>query len=200
MAYSSHPATSRSMPRTGNALTSAIGSAILKAIGWKIVGALPEEKKLIIIGGPHTSNMDFILAMGSMLSLNLKFSYMMKREAFRFPVASLFKWLGGVPIDRRAAKDVTTQMVDWFNENDNVWLGITPEGTRSKVKEFKKGYLRIAYAASVPVFMVGINTPAKEVVLDKVMPLTGDIDADNAAIREYMMSTYQGIRRRPPGA
>lgn len=182
------------MPQRGNALTRAIGRALLGAVGWRMTGALPNEKKLIIVGGPHTSNWDFYLAMAAMLALGLRFSYMMKKEAFQNPLGGLFRWLGGVEIDRKAARDVTVQMNDWFHSQDKAWLGITPEGTRGKVDKFKKGYLRIAQATGAPLFVVGINSPSKEIVLDKIWPLTGDQDADNDAIQAYMLSRFVGVR------
>jgi len=67
-------------PRMGNGLTRLIGDLILKSIGWTLTGELPNLKKAIIIGGPHTSNWDFILAMASMLSVGLKFSWIMKKS------------------------------------------------------------------------------------------------------------------------
>ena len=181
-------------PRMGNAVTRAIGSTIMWMIGWKITGQLPNEKKAIIIGAPHTSNWDFIIAMASMLSVGLHFSWMMKKEAFKGPFGALWKKMGGVPIDRHSKNDLTTQMADWFKANDNVWLGITPEGTRSKVDSFKKGYLRIAYAANVPVFIVGLDGKAKEVVLDKVWDLKFDTVIDNRNIKAYYDKTFVGIR------
>ena len=178
----------------GNAITRWIGAKILKMIGWKITGRLPDEKKAIIIGAPHTSNMDFIIAMGAMLSVGLRFSWMMKREAFFWPLGGLWKKMGGVPIDRSKKSDITAQMAEWFRDNDNVWLGITPEGTRSKVPAFKKGYLRVAYAANVPIFVVGINGATKEVVLDKVWNLTYDTEKDNKAIKRYYDKMFVGVR------
>ena len=159
-----------------------------------MVGKLPDEKKLIIIGAPHTSNLDFFLAMGCMLSVGLKFSFMMKKEAFFFPFGGLFKALGGIPIERSKKTNVTDQMAKWFNDNEKVWLGLTPEGTRSKTDGFKKGYLYIAQAANVPVCIIGVNGPTKEVFLDKVWPLTGDIDADNDAIEAYFDKTFTGVK------
>ena len=182
------------MPQRGNAFTRWLGSAILKLYGWKTTGALPNEKKLIVIGAPHTSNLDFLLAMATMLSLGLRFSYMMKREAFANPLGGLFTWLGGVSIDRETARDIPAQMADWFHSQDKAWLGITPEGTRSKVGKFKKGYLRIAEATGAPLFVIGINGPTKEIVFDKVWPLSGDLDADNEAIENYMFAHYIGVK------
>ncbi len=177
----------------GNAVTRWIGQSILRLIGWEIIGQLPNEKKVIIIGAPHTSNWDFIIAMASMLSVGLKFSYMMKKEAFIFPFKGLFKAMGGIPIDRSKKNNVVDQITEWFDANDNVMLGITPEGTRSKVESFRKGYLRMAYAAKVPVFIIGLDGINKKVVLDKLWELTGDIEVDNENIKNYVHTTYRGI-------
>ena len=180
-------------PRMGNRLTRWIGDIILKSMGWTLVGKLPNLKKAIIIGGPHTSNWDLFLAMGSMLSVGLKFSWMMKKEAFFWPLGPLWKKLGGIPIDRGAKIDFIGQLKDFFETQDKVWLGITPEGTRSKVERYKTGYLRIAKGVGVPLFIVGIDSVNKRVVLDKIWEPTGEIEAENAAIKSYIESHYTGV-------
>jgi len=185
---------SPSTPRMGNAVTRWIGQSILDLMGWKITGRLPDEKKVIVIGAPHTSNWDLIIAMTSMLAVGLRFSWMMKKEAFFWPFGPLWKALGGIPIDRSKKSNVTEQMADWLNSNDNVWLGITPEGTRTKVKSYRKGYLRVAYAAEVPIFIIGLNGTTKEVVLDKIVPLTFNLEEDNRLIKEYIDERYSGVR------
>jgi len=180
-------------PRMGNALTRWIGDFILKSMGWTLHGELPNLKKAIIIGGPHTSNWDLFLAMGSMLSVGLKFSWMMKKEAFFWPLGGLWKALGGIPIDRGADIDVVGQVKSFFAESDKVWLGLTPKGTRSKVDRYKTGYLRMAKGVGVPLFIVGIDSVNKRVVLDKLWEPTGEIDVENAAIKTYIETNYVGI-------
>ena len=180
-------------PRMGNALTRWIGDFILKSMGWTLHGELPNLKKAIIIGGPHTSNWDLFLAMGSMLSVGLKFSWMMKKEAFFWPLGGLWKALGGIPIDRGADIDVVGQVKSFFAESDKVWLGLTPKGTRSKVERYKTGYLRMAKGIGVPLFIVGIDSVNKRVVLDKLWEPTGEIDVENAAIKTYIETNYVGI-------
>jgi len=181
-------------PKTGNAFTRAFAGWVLKALGWKVTGQLPNVKKCIFIGAPHTSNWDLIIALASMQYVGLKCSWMMKKEAFFWPLGGLFKKLGGIPIERRKKTDITQQITEWFASNDNVWLGITPEGTRSKVDSFKKGYLRMAYAAGVPVLLIAINAKTKEVVIDKLWELTFDTDLDNRKIKAYYDKNYVGIR------
>ena len=180
-------------PRMGNALTRWIGDIILGAMGWTLEGKLPDRKQAIIIGGPHTSNWDLILAMSSMLSVGLKFSWMMKKEAFFWPLGGLWKALGGIPIDRGAKIDVVGQVEAFFAAHDKVWLGLTPEGTRSKVERYKTGYLRIAKGLGVPLLIAGIDSVNKRVVLDKLWEPKSDIDTENAAIKSYIESNFIGI-------
>ena len=181
------------VPRIGNGLTRWLGDAILKMMGWTLTGKLPDRKQLIVIGGPHTSNWDLFLVIGTMLSLGLKFSWMMKKTAFFWPLGNIWKALGGIPIDRKAKTGMIDQMKARFERGDSIWLGITPEGTRSKVERYKTGYLRIAKGVGVPLFIVGIDSVNKRVVLDRLWDPTGEIDAENTAIKSYIESTYIGI-------
>lgn len=180
-------------PRMGNALTRRCGEMILKSMGWSIQGKLPDLKKVIVIGGPHTSNWDLFLVIGTMLSAGLKFSWMMKKEAFFWPLGPLWKALGGMPIDRKAKIGVIEQLKKTFETRDKVWLGITPDGTRAKVDRYKTGYLRLAKGLGVPLFIVGIDAENKCVILDKVWKPNGDIESENAAIKSYIESNYAGI-------
>ncbi|MEL7232366.1 MAG: 1-acyl-sn-glycerol-3-phosphate acyltransferase [Pseudomonadota bacterium] len=185
-------------PLAGNRFTRAIGAVIGHTIyflmRWKIVGNLPSKAKAIIVGGPHTSNWDLFLAMGAMLQKGLRFSWMMKSEAFKGPLGALWKSLGGIPIDRKDAKSVPEQMAAWFASVETGYLGITPEGTRKAVERYRSGFLRIAYASKVPVFVVGIDARTRTVHLDKLWPLTGDLETDITAIRDYIRANYSGIR------
>lgn len=182
------------MPTMGNGVTRWIGRSIMRMMGWTFKGKLPEEKKVIFIGAPHTSNWDLIIALSAMMSVSLKCSWMMKKQAFFWPLGGLWKALGGVPIDRSSKNNITDQMVDWFNSNEKAWLGITPEGTRSKVDSYKRGYLRMAYAAGVPIFIIALNGPTKEVVLDRLWKLTFDTDKDNRMIKAHYDKSFKGVK------
>jgi len=178
-------------PHKGNRITRAIGRGLMRLLGWKMDGQLPNCPKLIIAAAPHTSNWDFIIAMLGVLSVGLKASYLMKKEAFFWPFSGLFKWLGGVPVERSQAGGLVESLVSWFASHDKAWLLITPEGTRKKVDKYKTGFLRVAEEASVPVMLVSWDYPTKRLVLEKVWTLTGDYDADCAAIRQYLTNRYQ---------
>ena len=163
-------------PRMGNAITRAIGSGLLKLFGWKIEGVLPNEPKVILVGEPHTSNWDFILIMCAAQAVGFRMSYIMKKEAFFWPLAGFFKWMGGLPIERKKGKDSLAQIKTHIEAQDNIFLAITPSGSRSATDAYKKGYLHLAAAAEVPLFLIGIDGENKALVLDKLVDISGDMN------------------------
>lgn len=181
------------MPRTGNNWLMKFGRFLLRLQGWKITGTLPNEPKVVVIFAPHTSNWDFTILASVWLGLDLKISYMMKKEAFFWPFSGFFKKIGGIPIDRTQSTDVVGQMVNWYRNHDECWLGITPEGTRSKVDYWKNGFMRIAHEASVPIMLVGIDATKNEIIVDKVVHTSGDHETQVEELRQYMNDKFIGI-------
>ncbi len=179
------------VPRTSSGFGSWLGNRVLKLLGWRVRGEVPNCKKLVIIAAPHTSNWDFIIAMSVKLALRLYANWMMKKEAFVWPLGGIWKNMGGIPIDRQSPKGISDQIVEWYQTHDQVWVGITPEGTRKKVEKWKTGFLRIAEAAQVPVLIVAWDYPSKSVVFDSLYEVTGDMDADLEEIQQRF-SQYSG--------
>jgi 1-acyl-sn-glycerol-3-phosphate acyltransferase len=169
------------------------GHWVLRMMGWKLSGQLPNEPKLLVVLSPHTSNWDFILAVAILLALNLRISFLMKKEAFFWPFKAMFMSFGAIPIDRDEARDVVGQAAGWYADHEQVWLGITPEGTRSRVHSWKTGFLRIAHRAEVPIMLVGVNAKTKSVVIDKVIWAAGDYETQAEEIRQYMNNKFIGI-------
>ena len=106
----------------------------------------------------------------------------------------LFRAIGGYPVDRgKGGKAVVEQLSQYIRETDKVCVGFPPEGTRSLVEKYKTGFLRVAYAAEVPVFICAFDGPNKHVVLDRLFPLTGDMETDAKAIKDYVDATWTGV-------
>jgi 1-acyl-sn-glycerol-3-phosphate acyltransferase len=97
-------------------------------------------------------------------------------------------WLGGISIDRRKAGNTVEQMRVNYEQRDNLELIITPEGTRSKVREWKSGFYRIAKAANVPIVPAAVHAPEKVVIIGDPFYPTGDYEADLAEILKF----YEG--------
>lgn len=180
------------LPRKGNGLSRWVGRRLLRLLGWRIEGALPNCPRMVVAAGPHTSNWDFIIAMAVILALGIRVNYLMKKEAFIWPLSHVYVWLGGVPLDRRAKANTVEQMVSHYRRADKLWVVITPDGTRRKVDSWRTGFLHIAASAEVPVLVTAWDYARKVFVIDRVWPTTSDPVADAASVRHYVCSRFRG--------
>ena len=130
--------------------------------GWKL-GPVDgvDLPKCIVCVAPHTSNWDFIVGKLFYTSIGCNAGFLIKKEWFFFPFNLLFNWQGGVPVDRGKRTSVTDQMVERFKTSERFQLAVTPEGTRKRAKDWKKGFYFIALKANVPI-VVAINKIDKE--------------------------------------
>lgn len=167
---------------------------IVKVSGWRLLGEFPDVPKLILIGAPHSSYWDGVWGLLMKVGAGIDIGVMIKREVVEGPLGPIVRRFGMVPIDRKAATDVVSQMVDRFNAHERMWLGITPEGTRKKVDHWKSGFLRIARGANIPIQPLFIDYPTKTFTLGPLFHATDDPQADLANIRA-MFAPYRGKHR-----
>jgi 1-acyl-sn-glycerol-3-phosphate acyltransferase len=162
-----------------------LARSFLKLFGWDAVQGLPKFKKYVLIGAPHTSNWDFILAMLAALAIGLRFKWMAKNTLFKNPIAPVLKYFGGIPIDRTVRSSVIDRVAEMFNKSERLVIGITPEGTRSKTEFWKSGFYYIALSAKVPICFAYLDYDNKKVGIgDHIIP-SGDINTDMQIIRNF---------------
>ncbi|MBE1159588.1 1-acyl-sn-glycerol-3-phosphate acyltransferase [Dyella acidiphila] len=168
--------------------------SLLRLSGWRLLGQLPDVPKLIIIGAPHSSYWDGVWGLMMKIGLGININIMIKREVLDGPLGIILRPIGLIPINRSAALNVVGQMVQRFQQHDRMWLGITPEGTRKHVKQWKSGFLRIAHEANVPIQTLFIDYPSKTFTLGPVVQASDDPDADMSTIRA-LFRPYHGKHR-----
>src|SRR6056300_120145 len=135
---------------------------ILKLIGWRAINNLPHvPRKAVMIAAPHTSNWDFALFLLIVFALKVNLNVLIKHTIFIFPIGIFLRYCGAIPVDRRAAGARVTNTAKKFQENDDVLLLITPEGTRSARTEWKTGFYRISEAAGVPIVIAYVDVKKK---------------------------------------
>ena len=161
-----------------------LSNSIMRLIGWKVEGTLPNLPKYLIIGAPHTSNWDFLLFLATIFHLKVDARYMGKAELFHGPFGWFFYWCGGIPVDRKKSQGLVEQMVEACNNSDKFILTIAPEGTRHKVKEWKRGFYHIAKGAGIPIIMAKVDGKKKAMCVGEVFHLTEDMEADMLAIQD----------------
>jgi 1-acyl-sn-glycerol-3-phosphate acyltransferase len=164
-----------------------------RLFGWRVDGRIPDAPKFVIVGAPHTSNWDFIVFLGLALTLRGDFRFIGKAELFRSPLGGFFRWCGGYPVDRAKSQGLVDQMAEAFRANERFMLVITPEGTRSKVNEWKTGFYHIAKKAGVPILTGYVDSAAKTCGIGPAFNVTDDMEADIRSIKSFY-ADKTGIR------
>ncbi len=133
-------------------LLSWIGRCLYFLIGWSY-DPLPEywDKKSVVIGFPHTKNMDTFRALTYIKVAKVNARLLVKASWFFFPMSLLLKSLGGLPIKRNTASGFVGNVVNEFNKREALVLALVPEGTRKQVRTIKTGFWHIAKGANVPI-------------------------------------------------
>ena len=157
----------------------------LRVFGWRKEGQLPDIPKCVMIAAPHTSNWDLPVMLFFAFAFQTKLFFMVKDAVFRWPFGPLFRWLGGIPIDRTKPNGVVEQSIQAFRDNDELIMVVPPSGTRSKVRYWKTGFYHIANGAGVPIMLGFLDYRRKVGGVGPVVVPTGDIEADMQAVRAF---------------
>lgn len=147
-------------------------------------------RKSVICVAPHTSNWDFFIGKLFYNAVGKKSKFLIKKEWFVFPLNFIFRSMGGISINRGKSSSTTEYMTKEFSRYDTFHLAITPEGTRKKTSEWKKGFYYIALRAGVPIQVAYIDYVKKEVGIKTHFYPTGNAEGDIMSIR----AMYEGVK------
>lgn len=163
-----------------------IWGRILKRFGWSVEITAPRRDKCVICVAPHTSNIDFLLGISAYYSLGRKANFLMKEFWFFFPLNILLKAIGGIPVRKKGSGGkLTDAIIKQFGKQTYMNLAVTPEGTRSAQANWRTGFLRIAYAAKVPIQLGIINYKDKRIIVRDEFTPTGDIESDLQKVKDF---------------
>lgn len=180
---------------------SRVAQALVRGLGWRVdFAGLPTLQGVIVLY-PHTSNWDFVIALLLKWSVGIPVQFWSKDTLFRIPLfGAWLRWLGGVPVSRKAPQGVVAQMVALLQQKKSAgqyfWLALSPEGTRQRTAGWRSGFYRVALEADVPLGVAALDYSRKRLVLRDFMRLSGDEAADMAGIAQAL-GDCQGLR---PGA
>ncbi len=164
---------------------------LLPLFGWTLLDPPQRPLRAVVVGYPHTSNWDALYSQLGKLALGMDAHWVGKDNLFRWPFAGFLRWLGGIPVDRRAARGFVAQMAAQFAAQPDFLLVLAPEGTRKLTAGWKSGFYRIA---RVPLILTTVDYARREVGILAYLELSGDPDADVAAIAAH----YAGRQGRNP--
>lgn len=161
---------------------------IYRAKGWKLEGALPDARKFVIAGAPHTSNWDFVFFTGATHEMGIKPSFMGKHTLFRWPMKRFMEDMGGIPVDRRSRANYVEQVAAEFARRDELALVVAAEGSRTTDGTWKSGFYHIAQAAGVPIVPTWVCNATMRLGFGPALWPSGDYAADLARIAAYLRS------------
>lgn len=170
-------------------------TVLVRMLGWEIAGEVPSGiRKAVIIVAPHTSIWDFIYGRMAFWVLDLNVKFLINAKFFIAPLGWLLRKLGGFPVKYSKTTSLLRQIKQIYENNDSFLLVITPEGTRSLVNKWRKGFYQIATGSNLPIVMAYIDYKDKKGGLGPVLYPTGNYNKDLAEIEEF----YRHFHARHP--
>ena len=157
-------------------------------LGWKEEVTVPRHDKCIICVAPHTSNWDFLIAKLYYWAIGRSAGFLMKKEWFVWPLGVIFRSMGGIAVDRSRHGNLTDFLAEKASSSPVFELAITPEGTRSRCSQWKRGFYYIALKAGMPIQLYALDYAGKRIVGHVELQPTGDADADMRRIQTYYKS------------
>lgn len=169
----------------GKSVRRGLARAIVAVTPWK-PRIEPWPAKSIIIGAPHTSNLDAVMMVLIMWLAGRDFNFLVKDEVMKYPVLKqLVRGLGGIPVNRRNAAGVTDGVAHAAQAADTFTLCITPKGTRSQRDFWKSGFYRMAYENKLPITFGFVDSVTRTFGTGPTIEPTWDIGKDMDTIRAF---------------
>ncbi len=166
-----------------------ISKIIFWFTGWKVKGDYPREiKKAVLIAAPHTSNWDFLFSRAGLFIMKAPVRFIIKQEWVKGPIGFLLKKLGAIPVDRNAKNkslSFVDQVIDLYNQHDELIIMIAPEGTRKLVKKWRSGFYYMAMNAKIPILLGYLDYKNKLAGVGGVIYPSGDYESDLEKIKSF---------------
>ena len=176
-----------------------IAKFILWVWGWKIVleGPASNLDRCILVVAPHTANDEYILGNLANWVLDKKLKVIIKDAHTKAWYGFIVKALGGVGIDRSQRNNLVQFVVNEFKK-DNFSLVITPEGTRSWVPKWRKGFYNMAIEAKVPIVIAAGDFKNKTIHLGKQISVHDLETRSFESIMQELEDYYKTITPKYP--
>ncbi len=170
--------------------------------GWTFDDRISHEeyKRAVVVAFPHTSNWDFVYAMGAFKYFQTRMRFTIKKEWMRFPLNLIMEPMGAIGIDRRPKtgtnkrESMVDAMIRLFSEYDDLCMAFTVEGTRKKVPKWKTGFYHVAKGAQVPLALGYCDYEKKVMGIGKIMHTTDNMEKDMQEIMDF----YRGMKGKHP--
>ena len=165
-----------------------LGRSVLSILGWKVTGIITNDQaknNLVVIVAPHTSNWDGILGIAALAGLDAKITFIGKDTVFKYGLGHFLRYVGGIPVNRKNPGGIIKDAIDQLKIRKGSLIAMSPEGTRTKVKEWKTGFLRIASEIKADIVPASLDFKKKEILLGEIFKPSGDNTKDILDLKKY---------------
>jgi 1-acyl-sn-glycerol-3-phosphate acyltransferase len=135
-----------------------------------------------------------VIGVFALFGVGFKLTYLAKHSLFFWPLGTLIRATGGVPVVRSSAADAVDRLVNEFESHEVLYYGLAPEGTRSKVERWKTGFLRVAARTEVALILVSFDYGKKEIHIGPEFHPSGELEQDIQAVMQH----FRGFQGRNP--
>ena len=158
---------------------------LTKVLGWDYVDFLPPEKKVIILGVPHTSIWDLIVSYLFGRAIGGDIKVIVKGKFFVGPLGWILRKIGAYPLDEGKGTSMALGIINTFKKHEQFHLSLAPEGTRKAIKRWKTGFHMIAKAADVTIYAGFFDWGRKLISCGEKFELTDDANADLIRLQKH---------------
>lgn len=163
--------------------------------GWKIDGFdITSIDKALIAVGPHTSAWDVPIGLFTRGSMGADVRFLAKHTLFKPPFGFIFKWLGGLPVDRTQHTNLVDSVTELYHSNKKLLIAMTPEGTRHKVDRLKTGFYHIARRSNIPIILCKFDFGNKIVTFGSPYHPSENMEAELQKVWDY----WKGVKGYHP--
>lgn len=162
-----------------------LAKIVAKIIRWKIVADADVPDKCVVVGAPHTCNLDGVLMILLSWISGYEVKFLVKDSLFKFPFGWFIRKLGGIAVNRRHPNGMVGMLKEEFENRNELRLVITPEGTRSYTDCWKSGFYHIALGAGVPVTLGYIDYATRTAGFAHSVFITGNVKEDMDIMRDF---------------
>lgn len=158
---------------------------VMKLAGWKLTGDWPASDKCIMVVAPHTSFFDWFWGVMGYWSNGKNANFLIKGRYFFFPLGLILRATGGIPVYSGKSRSFVEEVTKHVAKTDKLYLTITPEGTRARVKRWRIGFYRMAVELDLPLLLGKMDYKKKEMKLMTLYYPSGNINQDLQEIFSY---------------
>lgn len=159
--------------------------SLLRLASWRVAGDFPEDKKIVAIFAPHTSNWDFPVIYLMVTAFGIKGNFFAKHTVCRPPLGWFMRAVGAIPVVRRCTENLVDSAVASLAEHDRFYLGLAPEGTRRYTDHWRTGFYHIAERAGARILLLYADYAKKETGLGPLITPTGNMESDFEIIKAF---------------